>query len=325
MELYHFTLTPTSPVVTPYRGDTLVGHILWMFAYRHGEEALASLLDALPEDPPAVTDLFPERREVGEPVLHLPRPHIPVPSSDELEDYRKEVKSIQYISIDHWRQLRSNLTGEALRDILLADARAKRLKRSERKPKSLPAESISELHATINRFSGAAGDLFTRIRIHFGEGEKLHGWLHPGVLGNEAQELFTLVGEMGYGADASTGCGRFMVDFSTSDANHNLFELSDANGWMSLSRHLPPKNVDLDRSFWKLETHYGRLGGAFAVSRNPFKKPIMLVDRGSVWTGPLPDKPAGASYGNVAFPPLDHKVRHVGYTIPLPFIWGETK
>lgn len=322
MHPLHFALTPTSPVVTPLRGDTLLGHLCWMFAYQRGEEALLRLLANLTDDPPAISDLFPEGK--------LPRPQMPLPHSDgDAKEYRKEIKSIRFIGFDEWVRLRMELRGEEVLGLLVKAAKARRAKRladmltGSRQEK--PSEDLSELHSTINRLTGTTGDaggLYARVRTHYAPGVRLHAYLHPGIFGEEAFDLLEKVGGNGYGADASTGCGTFEIE--RIEDGDDLFDLPGADGWMSLSRHLPPAGVDLDRSCWRIETHYGRLGGSFASSGNPFKKPLLLIDCGSVWRQrPFPTAPPGAHLPNVGF--RDELIRHLGYTIPMPFKWGNSQ
>lgn len=328
MKTLHFKLIPRSPVVTPLRGDTLLGHLLWMFAYKHSYEEFEGLLNAIPSNPPAVSDLFPEGK--------LPHPALPLPPSKdpakqkELDDYRKEIKGIRFLDGETWKQLRQQFSGERLRDHLLQKAkeqsqrRRKEMQFGTSEPRS--SESIPEIHTAISRLTGTAmeGRLYARVRTHYDPNADLHGWLNPGALGNEIWELLQMVGEQGYGADASTGCGQFEVKQVNPDPDADLFELASADGWMALSRHLAPEGVDVDHSYWTMETHYGRLGGSFAVGGNPFKKPILLCGSGSVWRQVPPSRPPGAILGNVAFPPLDGMVKHLGFTIPLPFKWGKT-
>lgn len=300
MQVIHFKLMPRSPVVTPWRGDTLLGHILWMYAYRNGEEELVGLLDRASADPPVVTDLFP--------MDILPVPMLPLHLAEDDKD-RKKIKSIRWIPVAKWNELRKCLTSGAL---------AKTLR--ELAPNE-EAKPVAELHSTINRITGTTGEsggLYTRVvRFH---PEPLHGYFVPGVLGENALELLEQVGLHGYGADASTGCGQFDVE----EIGNQEWTIPDsANAWMALSRHLPDPSLRPADGFYRLDTHYGRLGGAFANNGNVFKKPLLLYETGSLWRQMArSDLRPGAVLDNMAWRE-DANIRHLGFTLPYWVRWED--
>ena len=279
-----------------------------MYSYFHGSEALEKLLEQLPDDPPVLTDLFPDGL--------LPIPLLDIGSQANSQD-RKKLRRIQWIPETAWQELRENLNRDTLLETL------GKFVPEEGDPHRKEPQETSELHATINRISGttgAGGGLYTRVVKHYPPGYRLHGYFAAGVFADEALNLLSEVGRSGYGADASTGLGQFEL------TGHDLvdWDVPDkANGWMSLSRHLPDPNVDPSRCRYRIDTHYGRLGGEFANSANPFKKPLLLCETGSLWKQePDPELRPGYMLDNVALH-SDANIRHVGYTLPYWVNWED--
>lgn len=318
MNVIHFRLIPKSPTVTPWRGDTLVGHLLWAYAYQYGSTEMDDLFAriSLPchgnenTGPPIVSDLFPEN--------YLPIPLLPAFSkSDESKELalanRKAIKKIRWIPIDDWETLRDHLTPTSLYNTLMS------IDPKKLEDDTKVAES-AELHASINRLNGTtseAGGLYARVVRR--EVRPLHGYLYRGALGEDAFELLRQVGESGYGADASTGCGQFDI-VRLEEENWNQPN-AKYNGWMSLGRHLPDAKCDPRAAKYRLVTHYGRLGGSLANRRYVFKKPILLCETGSLWK---------ESFSNDRFPGFmldktvrntDLDVRHLAYTLPYWLNW----
>ncbi|MCX7834506.1 MAG: hypothetical protein N2450_00360 [bacterium] len=336
MNIIHFRLRQQSGFATPLRGDTLIGNLLWQYLYNEGLvkfEALLNYFDDV-KNVPACSDLFPiyqKKREQKEGYC-IPIPIFPIERETADTKLRKKIKKIQWIDIENWISKRNAVTQRQI---------------YEWKTQMLQEEvpyffEEAELHNTINRYTGTTGEggsLYTRNVRGYGkpydytkdeEGTliELHGYLYCGYWGkDEAKNLLSQVGEMGYGADATTGLGRFQVTLDENFDPKELFELKDANAWMALSRHLPDTNgaTDVNKGFYTLETHYGRLGGALATSGNPYKKPLLLFGTGSVW--PLKPRQDGEQTGSVTYGMIvkemgygdeGKKIRHLGYTLALP-------
>lgn len=329
MKLLHFHLKPRSPVVTPYRGDTMLGHILWMFAYEHGENALKELLNKVKDNPPVVSDLFPKDK-LPVPLLSPDKDLI-----DTLKEYRdkKELKKIKYLDFDEWLDLRNDLNAKSLfyaLESVLSEKRRKEKRDQDgclvETQKNIGSEAI--LHATINRLTGTttggAASLHSQDATFYAENTELHGYLAPGIFGEEAEKLLKMVGEHGYGADASTGMGRFGIS-SCEEIDWQI--PPEANAFMALNRFLADDNLRVKDSSYALYTHYGRLGGSFANYGNPFKKPILLFETGSIFkAGPglYNGKCPGAVMPNVACGHSEPIV-HLGFTFPYFINWKEDK
>lgn len=323
MNIIHFTLKPQSGFATPLRGDTLIGNMIWQYLYKEGSAKFESFLNELDNDlknVPACSDLFPNR--------YLPIPTLPPyePTKEEKDKYdRKKMKKVKFLKLDDWKNLQQNVSSKAI---------------FEEKAKWIEEKVYfdfeeSELHNTINRLTGTTGEgggLFTRNVKGYGkpynynteeEGVpiELHGYLYPGIWGDSANELLEQVGKMGYGADATTGLGRFeVIDFTELSEYDPLFNLESANAWMALSRHLPDSKdiTNVKIGFYTLETHYGRLGGTLATSGTPFKKPLLLFGASSVWDGKPPqDYCPGGVINDMGYQ-TPKKIRHLGRTLALP-------
>ncbi len=316
MRLIHFTLQPRAPVGTPLRGDTLLGHLVWQYAYAHGQEAMEEFFERVASNPPACSDLFPEGK--------LPIPLMPLKFEKGEAKDRKKHKDVKLLPVETIKKLQDGLSEKALADAIMAAA-----KTSEEKY----YEGVSTLHASINRLTGTtteeSASLYARPVTHYGktkvneqDGNKsvepinLHGYLAPGALGNhdEVKELLKRAGDFGYGADASSGLGVFTVE---SFSEEELFVPANANAWMSLSRHLTDTECNPHKAYYGIETHYGRLGGALANTGNVFKHPLLLCAAGGLWPG-WKDSVRGGMLEHVVTRD-DVNIRHLGYTIPLAF------
>jgi len=247
---------------------------------------LLRFLDGVREEPLLLSDGFPAG--------YLPRPLVPPrrpaqsrgPSKSgwlkELEQ-EKRLRNQPWVPVELFLEVRGRLSEATLLDAL------KRLD-TERLQPGLARHRVA--HNTINRLTGTtppAGGLYfideywprsqagARWEVYVRSGRDA-GWL---------EKMFNLIGEFGYGKDASLGRGRFRA--TVTEAERRLFD-SPGNRFMSLSHGSLTTNMREPR--YRLETHYGKLGGERAVTGvetngqlllAPFKYPLSLLKPGATF------------------------------------------
>lgn len=309
---YHLTLE--GPLGTPVRSNTLFGHLCWALRHRAGETALVEWLAGFDEAPLRLSDAFP----VGALPRPLVRPLGPgglerwlerhggeaLENLSRLKGYRKR----RWIGVDDFLALRDGFSEERLYDRWAQsgdDPGGARAPRTERVARN-------QIDRLTGRTPETDGLFFQHDTWYPGEGPHLWVFADPGGLGAERlTELLTLVGRLGYGRDASIGRGRFRAEQAEPPAG--LFE-GGGNRWMTLSRGILTPGMEKPR--YRLSTHYGRLGADRATGQaSPFKKPLLLVEPGSTFSGD--PGPHGALLGGVH--PTVPDARENAYHLCVPF------
>jgi len=92
-----------------------------------------------------------------------------------------------------------------------------------------------------------------------------------------------LIGELGFGRDASTGNGQFALKLDIGFQADSL-DVQDANASLLLSVCASPKMENLD-GYYRLEVKRGKTGPGYG---NPFKKPFLMLQEGSLLRALLP-------------------------------------
>ena len=128
-------------------------------------------------------------------------------------------------------------------------------------------------------------------------------------------DLCDVVARSGYGRDTSSGSGAFSFEL----APFGFPPLPGANAFVSLSNFVPAPHDPTD-GWYELMTKFGKLGGDYAVGpgpggvHNPFKKPILMLQAGSIFR----DGSVREWYGRLV-PDVhtDPDIRHYGLCYPL--------
>ena len=337
-----------SPLGTHLQGDTLFGHLCWGIRYLKGEKMLEEFLEQYEEKdvPLLVSDAFPKD--------HLPRPCLPPPSHQELEQLAherakdkgpghvkgedtysfisafqdiKKTKKEKFIHIHQWKDLRKNASEEKVIKSFLSNM-DKQEKNNVNKEDKIPGlKAIPRAHNTIDRIKGrvleTGGFYFTDDKWVRPDDEfrylDIYLWFRDEEVISLWEEVWTeYIEKTGYGMDKSAGKG--MLRLNTTKQDMSLFEMEAHNALMSLSPvafMTWPEGMD---AWYKLRVKYGRLGGHFAVSGigkgtpNPFKKPIAMMEPGSIF---LVDKInlKGQLLKNVH---VDSRIRHYGLPLTIP-------
>lgn len=252
MNLYKTVIKPVSTFATPMRGDTLFGQMCWAIRYAFGNSRLKELLSDYESRPfMIVSDGF----ATG----YLPKPKLPSVYLDEGKDKKANRKKI-------W------LTANDLRDGNFANGKT---------AKEVGEDySFTVMHNSINyqTFKTGDGDF-----APYGASETLlspkdiYFLVDNGMFGvNELIKALEIVSKSGYGKNATIGKGRFELS--------DLSEISTEPSKTVIS--LSPFVIhgqNYRKCFYEPFTRFGKQGGERA-NQNPFKKPILMADTGSVVT-----------------------------------------
>jgi CRISPR-associated protein Csm4 len=195
---------------------------------------------------------------------------------------------------------------------------------------SVLSEKITETSSVtiknqINRLSGttggketdaATGRLFNFPQRHL---EKISIYLKVADdFVETTKDLFDNLSKSGYGKRKTVGYGQFVV--KSFDEFTGFGPPKNTNAFMSLSNFVPAVN-DPIKGYWGILVKYGKLGEEFAITGNPYKKPLVMFKAGSCFY----DNPVRNYYGRLvrdlssSFP----AVVQYGYALPVPMYLDE--
>lgn len=285
MKLCRFTITPLSPWAGMLRSDTLYGLICWHVAEGEGEVACRELVDAF------CADRAPFQLSSAMTAGYIPMPALPSPArgifrqlaagegqKDKPDDIRlfdilqrfKKFRKQAWLPVRDWERAKSNLS-------MLALFLGQRGGEDARKARKL-SKTAFEPHVSIDRRTGSAseGQLFFMRRHYFDPGVRLHLYARAEDPEYLAKYL-ELIGETGFGRDASTGNGRFALE-SDKDFQPDSLDVREANASLLLSVCASPAMGAVD-GYYRTEVKRGKTGPGYG---NPFKKPFLMLQEGSV-------------------------------------------
>ncbi len=179
-------------------------------------------------------------------------------------------------------------------------------------------------HAQIDRLTGttgSGGQLYSFTETFFNE--KDYGYISIYFKSDEEwvsklKKYFELLGQFGFGKRKSVGKGAFEVlDVEPFD----LFDNIKGNAFISLSNFVPAQD-DPVNGHYKIMVKYGKLGGGWANTGNPFKHPLIMFQAGSVFkTGINPKPYYGRMVTDIA--PGKPEACQYGYAFAVPAVLGE--
>jgi CRISPR-associated protein Csm4 len=129
----------------------------------------------------------------------------------------------------------------------------------------------------------------------------------------ELEQIAVYLSETGFGKNKSTGRGRMDVSV---EAYSWLDNPGDNDAWMLLSNAVPAPGDSINCHYSGM-AKFPRMGGAFAQSSSPFKKPLYMFIPGTVFMGS--SKPRGMLMKGI-HPDLQEIVQNLyAYSIPVWF------
>ncbi|HRY15555.1 MAG TPA: hypothetical protein P5330_06750 [Candidatus Competibacteraceae bacterium] len=322
MPAYRIRLRLRGPLATPLHSGTLFGHLCWAKRLHEGDAALTAWLAALLESPLLLSDALPRD--------HLPRPllqpddRLEPAAGESRQDFLqrlqqdKKLRKAVFIPVADFLDLRTGLCETSL----LARLR-QRAAEQERTEHTQPRRqfhplslAVRQAHNTIDRLTGTTpetgGLYFMEEEWRWGTAAELDVYAAGEIPSEELQTLFDAVGEFGFGRDANLGRGRFVANVEAADPR-----LSDHDGNRLLSLSHGVLTPNMAAPFYKLHTHYGKLGGLYAGGeRSPFKHPLLLTRPGATFS-PADAGPFGTLLAGTH--PHHPEIRQNAWHFSLPF------
>ncbi len=300
MALHRVRIRLRAPLGTPLHSGTLFGHLCWAKRETEGEATLRDWLDALPSSPWMLSDGFPADR-LPKPLLKPSRPERLKTTDVKTLEEGKERKRWEWIALDDWRTLRAALDDAKLRD---------NVKDHE------PLDNRTA-HNAIDRHTGSTpeegGLYFVDEDWSFARDDRRDIYVRAPASADEIEALFRIVGEAGYGRDATWGRGVFTVESVEPVA---WLDEVDGNRMMSLSHGALSDNMGDPR--YRLETHFGKLGvGMLGRTDRPWKRPLLLTRPGCTFT-PAGKGPFGRWLAGDVHQTLG-EVCHNAFHLAIPF------
>ncbi|MDP8170215.1 CRISPR-associated protein Csm4 [Pasteurella skyensis] len=270
MKTYRITIETLTAFGTPIVGDTLFGQICWGIRHQFGNERLETLLQGYTQHNPflVVSNAMPSG--------YIPLPTIPSNLWQEGDEKdRKKLKKKKWLEINTIKEFTKLWQQKAV---------------AESDIKNFKMENSTQPHNSINRATSTTDDQsfapFSQSQIWYDKDTQLDFYV---VLDeqrfsiDELKQVLENMGKFGYGRDASVGLGKFLIV----DESIQAVQLSqeNANCYLTLANCSPVNNnLDPKKSFYQVETRFGRHGDMDALGGRPFKKPIILAKMGAIFT-----------------------------------------
>jgi len=335
LKLYEITIKPDGWFGTPLKGDTIFGHFCWQAAYDPGllNGGLDKWIAKYPERPFAVcSSAWPKLSEGGVRYA-VKKPDIPLPF---LFPASK--------SVGRCEQMRTRKEKAGLKWMLLAENLSMTLKDAKYKTdgelasltagkpdtrhrQEIPVSytvDFDQQHNTINRSTMTTGlGMFApyeqsgKCYIH---GAELALFV---LIDEEATDIERMrtgierIGITGFGRDASTGGGRFLV-CGSKEIPFPAAKTPDA--CYVLSPVVPEKGA-YTAGYFTPFVRFGKHGDTLARSANPFKNPVIMADEGAVFV-PKEKNAFAKPYIGQAITGVsksDERTIVQGYALYLPF------
>ena len=135
----------------------------------------------------------------------------------------------------------------------------------------------------------------------------------------ELAEAFRTLGVLGFGADASSGLGKFEV------AQCRMIPEAQqcSRRFLALSACAPQGSLTLPSSYYKTTTYFGRHGAERVFGTSPFKRPILMTETGAVFDCGKPQPLQFIGRGISGHSVFSDTV-HQGYAVALALkLWCE--
>ncbi|MDE5833086.1 MAG: hypothetical protein K2H64_08900 [Desulfovibrio sp.] len=289
MAIFRFIITPVSPWADRLNSDTLNGLVCLYAAEKEGDAFCRELIAAFEAGrPPFVLSSVMAENCLPMPVLP-PAPPGAKFADDEIDKLPpaerefaraqkfKKFRKKSWISLDAWQKVKNDLS---LGNLFQAEG--------DKERKKGQAQGF-EPHVAIDRATGAAaqGQLFFRRLTYFDPETRFHlygktddpDWL---------LKYLQLIGQWGFGRDASSGNGQFEVsrDNNFDESSLSLADPGSMDARLLLSVCAAPDMNGLD-GYYRLEVKRGKTAPGH---KNPFKKPFLMLREGAI----LKEMPKGA-------------------------------
>ena len=258
MKLYKVTLQLRSPLVTPLKGDTIWGHVVWGIANHEGNDAVQSFLDECKTEEPVfiVSSAFPFGM--------LCRPMPPVQkrernmTPDKYAQIKKNKKSI-YINSSLYINSNTIVNGGGETKVF---------------------EEVDVTHNTIDRFLNTVseGGLYA-VSEQWAKQDLFDIYVVSSYESSRIKQLCEWAFENGFGADASIGKGNISIIGNP----EIITPKNDTQTYMALAPFVLPQGTSITDLRADIFVRTGKIGGAFSSYMQPWKKTVILYNEGAVF------------------------------------------
>ncbi|MFN3480403.1 MAG: type III-A CRISPR-associated RAMP protein Csm4 [Thermodesulfovibrionales bacterium] len=300
MKTFEITIKPISGFCTPFKGDTLFGHICWQAAYNDSlfGMTITQLLDDYATDPfIVVSSAFPKINDN----YALKRPDMPLDmlfefsgsNKAEVIAKRKELKGRRWMVAKTQSKLKSikseglYLNDEQLLGMIATSKDAETQRQLRKKGIKSLVFDFAQLHNTINRLTGTTGEsqfapYSVDQMVFIKEAELvIFAGLRDDITIDSVITALKQIGATGFGKDSSIGLGKFEVsDYKEIDLRS--IGADNPNACYTLAPCIPEKDF-FSKIFFAPFTRFGRHGDVLAKSGRPFKNPVIMADEGAVF------------------------------------------
>lgn len=331
MKHYILKIKPISPFLTPIESDTLFGHICWAMKYLEGSKKVSTFLEEFDgQTPPLImSGAFPKGC--------LSFPLLPPFSKEEMPNlealfldkgkgdkfdfiqWLKKLSRQYYINLDTFLKYRQAFSKYDIYTAILKGELSE-FRFSKIKPSSQTEEesqTIEVHHNAINRITGTVeeGRLFSTSSTFYKKDTWLDVYIKTGYFtSEELAEIFGFIAANGFGADKSTGSGRF--EFKLREETP-FNDIDDFNAFLLLSNTHPSVLQKYKDYYYTTQTKFGKLGGAYSSNAkySPFKNPVILLQPGSVIYSSESIEYCGENFKEIH--PQLTAVQHYGIGFPI--------
>lgn len=286
MQLYKAILKLESSLITPLKGDTIWGHVVWGVANHEGDEAVSQFLEESKLQEPSfiVSSAFPK----GFICKPYPKHESRREMDTKLYSQIKKEKKKKFISAS---DLIDGASPPSITDFKY--------------------EQSHVMHNTINRFSNTVEDGLFSIQEMWPTSNEFDLYVLSSYSVDRVKQLLEWAFENGYGADASTGKGKLLVT-----------EVESVKPKLHTKKYVALAPFVTDFSSVKAGSlqadtfiRTGKIGGNFATSMSPYKKTIVMFEEGAVLETEEPIQFIGNLITGIH---SDKRICHSGFAPVIP-------
>lgn len=284
-EIKKLTLIPKSGLLTQLQSDTIFGHFCWRLRELAGEDTLADFLNDYKTGPVfTLSDGFLAMNDE----TYFPKPLLPYQGTPSGRTKKEKIKSfLNHKDLKKRKFLNAVQLNYALNGQL--NELNNSLSVSNHVPKFEPDLRVS-VGIDREKLTSKQGALFSYDPLYIvsdkhGSDNKVSVSVFIKVINEEkyksfnCEEVLKETFAIGYGKKKSSGYGEFEV--KEIEKFDKFEEPENSNAFITLSNYLPSKDDKLQNGYYEPFIKYGRLGEEYALSQNPFKKPIIFLKPGS--------------------------------------------
>ncbi len=337
MKTYAITIKPVSGFGTELKGDTLFGHICWQAAYNENlfDKDIDKLLADYTINPYMVVSSAYPKLNHG---YALKRPDMPFDmlfdfkgrGKAEIIQNRKKLKKYRWMFIADDKPIKTlqshglYMNDEQLLEVLASNKDHETQGWMRKKGIKSFVSDYSQPHNTVNRLTGTTGEgqfapfaIDQKVFINDIEFIIFIG-IREDIMIDKAITALKQIGETGFGKDASTGLGRFVV-LGYAEISLASIGSENSNACYTLAPCVIEKNSFKEIYFTPF-TRFGRHGDILAKSGKPFKNPVIMADEGAVFitdNSTVFERPyIGSAVTNIS--KADPKAVMQGYSLYIP-------